>query len=46
MRSDSDDRKAKNIVEPGLNKAGYQITSFRGIDDRDYWVHIQKESYQ
>ncbi len=43
MRSESDDRNARQLIESGLNKLGFEIASFRGIDEGDYWVHIKKE---
>jgi hypothetical protein len=43
MRTATDDRAAKQSIELVLNKTGFEIISFRGIDEGDYWVHIRRE---
>ena len=43
MRSQSDDREKRDLIEPVLRKLGYEVISFRGIDVGDYWIHIRKE---
>lgn len=44
MRSESDDREKRGVIEPAISELGYFIVSFRGIDEGDYWIHIRKES--
>ena len=43
MRSQSDDREKRDLIEPVLRKLGYEVVSFRGIDVGEYWIHIRKE---
>lgn len=43
MRSETDDRNAREMIGPVLKDAGFKIISIRGIDEGDYWIHIRKE---
>ena len=43
MRSEIDDRNAREMIGPVLRKAGFEVISLRGIDEGDYWIHIRKE---
>ena len=43
MRSEIDDRNAREMIGPVLRKAGFKIISLRGIDEGDYWIHLKKE---
>ena len=44
MRSQPDDREKRYLIEPVLRKLGYEVISFRGIDEGDYWIHVKRES--
>ncbi|MCW6159203.1 MAG: hypothetical protein LVQ63_06995 [Thermoplasmatales archaeon] len=44
MRSQSDDREARSLLAPKILEAGFEIVSFRGIDEGDYWIHVRKEA--
>ncbi len=43
MRSDTEDMKVKEQLQPILGKMGYEIRSCRSIDEGDYWVHFKRE---
>ena len=43
MRSEGDDRNAREMIRPILQNAGFKIISIRGIDEGEYWVHLKKE---
>jgi hypothetical protein len=42
MRSQTDDMQNRDLIEPALKKLGYEVVSFRGIDEGDYWIHVRK----
>ena len=43
MRSDADDRNAREMIGTVLKEAGFKIISLRGIDQGDYWIHLKRE---
>ena len=43
MRSEGDDRNAREVLRPVLQNAGFEVISLRGIDEGEYWVHLKKE---
>ena len=43
MRSETDDRNARETIGPVLKEAGFEVISLRGIDQGDYWIHLKRE---
>ena len=43
MRSEIDDRNAREIIGTVLKEAGFEVISLRGIDQGDYWIHLKRE---
>lgn len=44
MRSEIDDRNAREMIRLVLRKVGFEIISLRGIDEGDYWIHLKREA--
>ena len=44
MRSEGDDRNAREAIGPVLKEAGFEVISLRGIDHGDYWIHLKREA--
>ena len=44
MRSETDDRNARETIGPVLKEAGFEVISLRGIDQGDYWIHLKREA--
>ena len=42
MKSETDDRNAREMIGPVLKKAGFEIISINEFDEGEYWIRIRR----